>query len=642
MAEKNKKHNNKAIGTKSGKSSPAKVTPKDVREEMSDIRKQISLFKQSDPEKYKKALAEAKNLNVSIVDYLFDSPILKQYKQIFDERRLKKEVKAQQAKELLNETVEEVDDISEQEEQAENNDDNNNVSVNIKIDTTTDDVLKQKVAEDVKEYSEITTEEIQPMQDIVEISVQKQNEQSENNAVDQNSYEEQAFDDPSDEVKTELEVQYDKEPESNNQPEIPADKEVVTENGSQDLSSETTDEKSKDETVKKEENNIEDEELDEDDDEDEDDKDIDEDDDEDDEDDEDLDDEESSDSMFINDEIDTNSAKYKSKKVKKGLFKTEEYIIAPEQALPDDITEADIAEEIKNVVTEEVTAEEDDEDNYEGMTEAEIAEAKERKRVLKELKQRYDAQGTKNVAKLGDYKKNLDFSVNTGIKRFRLKPPKKPFIISAIVLIVLLAASLVGAYFIVNKPPEPVHLASIKLSQNTTHQYVGENVDLRGLKIKCIYSDDSEGFIDVSDSMIKATSANIDDEYLIQSYNTNTYVTFDYEGYSVDLKIVLSQPTCTEINVEIYDQFVINNLITFDNILVLGKIVNSISGEVIGYKRFDSSILTIKAGSTEFEKTEEGFIVPEVIAGSQLLNISCEIDGHEFECQIENVIIYAS
>lgn len=608
MSEKNKNHNKAVTDKNSDKISPAKVTPKDVREEMSDIRKQISLFKQYDPETYKQALSEAKNYNVSIVDYLFDSPILKQYKKMLDERRQKKLANSKSKSDDDLDIVEVSVDQDDEKKPIENIShdititapvDNDNQSINV-VDNQNknqDDDALNKGSDTVSEESIISESEDAIIEDNINPENESDNttEEVENQVVEDVKLEES---------DTEIEPA-NVNNKSDNQTESVSEIETIDQ--SQDSQQEPSEfdrdnnnETESDETF-----------------------------------------EDQSDTMFIQDEpIDKDDAKYKSKKVKKGLFKTEEYIVAPEKALPDDITEAEIAEEISNAEGKEPEqTEEDDDDNYEGMSEEEIAEAKERKRVLNELKQRYDAQGAKNISDLGDYKKNLDFSVNTGIKRFRLKPPKKPFIIAAVIITILLAISLVSAYFIVNQPPAPIYLASIKLSQNTTYQYVGEDVDLRGIKIKCIYSDNSEKYVDIAENMIYGKSENINEENNIVTYDTNTFVAFKYQGYTANLKILLYQPVCQSITVEIFDILKVNETISFNNILLLGKIVDEVSGETIGYKKIDPSILTLTVLTTDFEKSDEGFIVPDVSAGSYLLKISCEIDGTEYNFTISDVKI---
>ena len=349
--------------------------------------------------------------------------------------------------------------------------------------------------------------------------------------------------------------------------------------------------------------------------------------------------------MFIDDELQQSEPTvYKTnqivKKKKKGLFKTEEYIVAPEKALEDDISESDILSEMEKIAEEE-KQEEDDEESYEGLSEEEIAEIKERKRVLNELKQRYDTKATKKTLDNGDYKKNLDFTVNTSIRQFKVKPPKKPFIISAIVIAALMILAAVITLILLNKPPEPVKLTGISLSQETTYQLVDEQVDIRGLKLKLTYSDGSTKKIDVKDSMITSSSTNIDQNMKIFEYSDETFVNLTYSGFTAKLNIVLSELVVNEISsFEIYDIVYVNSTIDFDNILIIGKIIDSISETVYGYQRIDASLFDYAIDSDPLEKTEDGVVIPEIAAGSHLISISLTVGENTLIKNIQ-IVIYS-
>lgn len=242
-------------------------------------------------------------------------------------------------------------------------------------------------------------------------------------------------------------------------------------------------------------------------------------------------------------------------------------IYAPELSLPDDITDDEIESFIKSTHIED--DEEDDPSQYKGLSEEEIKDLKERKRKLKELQARYNSKETKK-SDIGEYKKNLDFSVNTSIKRFKLKPPKKPFIIAGLSVLGAAIIAIIIVAIVFTRPPAPVTLASINISQEYTNQYVGESVDIRGLYINCTYSDGSTKKIKVTEDMIAGRSPNISQSNFISSFNSDTYVYFKYGGKQTKLNIRLTDIDPTSMSASFLQlNICAGDTLYFDNILVL-------------------------------------------------------------------------
>lgn len=306
-----------------------------------------------------------------------------------------------------------------------------------------------------------------------------------------------------------------------------------------------------------------------------------------------------------------------NKKQKRGLFS---FFKGKEQKS----NTSSVYEDLSNVQQEANPEPEQQEENeFEGMTEDEIAAELERRRRLADLKQKYSDEGAKDPNDIGEYKKGLDFSINLDIKHFKVKPPKKPIIISLICVFLALITAGVITFFVLRKPPEPPHLVSAKLSQQTTHQYVGDKVDLRGLYIEELWSDKSKQIIAISNGMISSKSSNIDENLKILSNSSNTYIEFTYNGETQRLVIVLNEMSIAQIeSIEVYqDSLVEGSVLKFENILVLAKIVDT-NGQLIGTKRLSASDATFEIEGVTLEKTSAGVILSNVSSGSVTLKIT--------------------
>ena len=314
-----------------------------------------------------------------------------------------------------------------------------------------------------------------------------------------------------------------------------------------------------------------------------------------------------------------------NKKQKRGLFS---FFKGKEQKS----NTSSVYEDLSNVQQEANPEPEQQEENeFEGMTEDEIAAELERRRRLADLKQKYSDEGAKDPNDVGEYKKSLDFSINLDIKHFKVKPPKKPIIISLICVFLALITAGVITFFVLRKPPEPPHLVSAKLSQQTTHQYVGDKVDLRGLYIEELWSDKSKQIIAISYGMISSKSSNIDENLKILSNSSNTYIEFTYNGETQRLVIVLNEMSIAQIeSIEVYqDSLVEGSVLKFENILVLAKIVDT-NGQLIGTKRLSASDATFEIEGVTLEKTSAGVILSNVSSGSVTLKITFVEKGNTF------------
>ena len=338
----------------------------------------------------------------------------------------------------------------------------------------------------------------------------------------------------------------------------------------------------------------------------------------------------------------------------KNPFEKEQGPTPPEVSLPDDITEEDILrmmQENSNVEKQE------EEENFEGLTPEEIEVEKERRRRFNELRHKYNEPENKQKIEIGDYKKNLDFTVNKDIKHFRIKPRKKVFVIASLIVILLAGLGVALTFLLLNRPAPPVRLVSMRLSQTTTYQYVGEKVDLRGLYVQARYSNGSIKTIPVTEQMIASTSPNINAFNVISSASGSpnvAKVSFEYNGTKIeqDLTIILTQTSIKQISsVQIYQEEIsTTSLLKFDNILILANVVDSLSGEHLETKRIFAKDATYfinaidqETGSPiqiELEKTNEGVKLDKAQAGTTVLTISYQVGDKTLTYKIDNFKIF--
>lgn len=305
----------------------------------------------------------------------------------------------------------------------------------------------------------------------------------------------------------------------------------------------------------------------------------------------------------------------------------------------EDLTEVNAGKKVTEEQKIATQSQEKGSNEFEGWSQEDIAIELERRRRLADLKQKYSDEQGKDPKDIGEYKKSLDFSINQDIKRFRMKPPKKPIIITCVLLLVAIIAAVVTTFAVLNKPPEPAHIVSAKISQTTTYQYVGETVDLRGLYIEELYSDGTKRIVVVDKTMISKKSENIDNNLLIASNNEYTYIEFIHNGKTQVLQISLTERIVFSIkSVEVYQEGLTNgSILKFDNILILADVKNS-NNEHIGTKRIFAKDVSFEVDGVRLEKTADGVKLEGLQTGTVTLKISFTENQTTFEKTVEIVI----
>lgn len=247
---------------------------------------------------------------------------------------------------------------------------------------------------------------------------------------------------------------------------------------------------------------------------------------------------------------------------------------------------------------------------FAGMSEEEISAELERRKRLADLKLKY-SEDNKNANDIGEYKKNLDFSSNTNIKHFKMRPPKKILIIILSVVFALVALAVSLTIYFVKKPPAPATLVNSKISQSTIYHYVGEKINLTGITIEQLYSDGSKKSIPVDVSNISQRSSNIGSDLTILEFGENSFLEFAVDGKKHKLNINLNELRIAGIKEIIHptEQYSSESKINFDTILILVNIKDRENND-FEPKRISSKNATFKIeGQVENLLTDEDGIL---------------------------------
>lgn len=247
---------------------------------------------------------------------------------------------------------------------------------------------------------------------------------------------------------------------------------------------------------------------------------------------------------------------------------------------------------------------------FAGMSEEEISAELERRKRLADLKLKY-SEDNKNANDIGEYKKNLDFSSNTNIKHFKMRPPKKILIIILSVVFALVALAVSLTIYFVKKPPAPATLVNSKISQSTIYHYVGEKINLTGITIEQLYSDGSKKSIPVDVSKISQRSSNIGSDLTILEFGENSFLEFAVDGKKHKLNINLNELRIAGIKEIIHptEQYSSESKINFDTILILVNIKDRENND-FEPKRISSKNATFKIeGQVENLLTDEDGIL---------------------------------
>lgn len=257
-----------------------------------------------------------------------------------------------------------------------------------------------------------------------------------------------------------------------------------------------------------------------------------------------------------------------------------------------------------------------------------IEDSPEKKKRLEELQKKYNVSDISNKSTDGEYKRQFDFSQNLNVRKFKIKPPKKPIVIGILVGIGTLVIGFLLTFLIINRPQPPAYIASIELAQRTTEsQYVGETVDLRGLKLKCNYSNGKVSYVPVTSNMITATSANISSDKVIEQYDPQTFVELSYENQKTKLYITVNTIYLDGINIEVFGPIAKGQVISYENILLTG---HTSTGEIV---KLDASKAEYKIDGQSIS-TETGVLIPASISSSVKIDVYHNQNGEQFSTSI--------
>lgn len=257
-----------------------------------------------------------------------------------------------------------------------------------------------------------------------------------------------------------------------------------------------------------------------------------------------------------------------------------------------------------------------------------VEDSPEKQKRLAELQKKYNISEISSKATDGEYKRQFDFSQNLNVRKFKIKPPKKPIIIGLVVGLGSLILGGLLAFLIINRPQPPAYIASIELAHKATEsQYIGETIDLRGLNLKCTYSDDKVKYVTVKEDMITSTSANISSEYVIEKYDPQTYVELTYEGKTTKLYITVNTIYLDKINAEIFGIIAKGQVVSYDDILLTG---HTSTNHII---RLDSSKAEYKINGQSIT-SDAGIIIPTTASGTVQIDVYHNQNGEQFTTTI--------
>lgn len=259
---------------------------------------------------------------------------------------------------------------------------------------------------------------------------------------------------------------------------------------------------------------------------------------------------------------------------------------------------------------------------FQGMSEEEISAELERRKRLADLKLKYSEEKKEN--EVGEYKKNLDFSSNSNIKHFKMRPPKKILIIILSVVFAFVAVAVSLTIYFVKKPPAPASLVNSKISQSTIYHYVGEKIDLTGITIEQLYSDGSKKSVPVDVTKISQRSSNIGSDLTILEFGENSFLEFTVDEKKHKLNINLNELRITGIKEIIHptEEYSSKSKINFDSILILVNIKDRENND-FEPKRISSKNATFKIeGQVENLLTdEEGILLYRFDESSNIVTL---------------------
>ena len=148
-------------------------------------------------------------------------------------------------------------------------------------------------------------------------------------------------------------------------------------------------------------------------------------------------------------------------------------------------------------------------------------------------------ESTIDISSYGKYDSDLDFKLNRKIKKIRLPMPKGIKALVASIVMVVLAASVVGIALWLYKPPEKVELTRASIAQNVSGVYVGDKLSYDNLYIDCEYSDGSTKRIPISSSMVTSVDGNVQNG--IFTRKGDVWVTLNYQGKKIIFSFTVSE-----------------------------------------------------------------------------------------------------
>ena len=168
----------------------------------------------------------------------------------------------------------------------------------------------------------------------------------------------------------------------------------------------------------------------------------------------------------------------------------------------------------------------------------------------------------------GKYEEKLDFQKVTDVKKYRLPAAKLPLILIICAIVLALVGGVVTYVLLMREKPVPVTLVKAELNiRDINMGYVGDTMDLSGIKIIATYSDGNVKTISEPYNYITKKSVHYDVNNVLVKAG-EAYIEFTYEDKKLVLNTDIHDFVPTSINAEILGNVSKNSIISFDKLLV--------------------------------------------------------------------------
>ena len=235
----------------------------------------------------------------------------------------------------------------------------------------------------------------------------------------------------------------------------------------------------------------------------------------------------------------------------------------------------------------------------------------------------------------GKYDSDLDFKINRKIKRVYLPLPKKTKIILSSVAGVIFAGLVAMVAVLLYKPPVPVTLSSVAITQpmDATKRYyvvgnvyVGDKVSFDNIYLNCKYSDGSTKRVEINSAMATLeTSGGVQSGKFVKSGAVDYKI--KYEGQTLTLRFSVGEnlPASLEAFASTFDS-------EGNNCIIVKKSAGTVdltNRLVVKCTYSDGSIKQVDLSKCKFAIDSTSYSQAKYLTDNQLVFSSYQTGGHD-------------